>query len=539
MIVAILLLAMEQDQQPSRAEQRMQAVLKLKRAASLPRMKDGRRPPMHVEAVSEGEKGGSDDDKADCSPPEITVETPMEVEIEAEAEVEAATTMDEGERAISPGPATRPKRRSRSRSRSRGSKDFKGKFRGTQSPTPSPFLTGDSSQDDEPPTHLPLNIAEVAPLLSPIPSHFTELQRSRLLRSPTPMSPEPAFYPGSSPSTPLLPSLEALQRGLFRSNSASGSNTAGRMMAMHKLTGGTEVYEPASSPTPPPLPGKLSRNNTVSGGERVAARQFMLSRLGGRFTKDVDGDQASGGDDTPAPSPTPPKRRRRRSRRGSSSANVGISDSEFLSTSPNTPVPPTTPLPTTFDNLAELRAEFTTPYGTIIPNQDAVRASEALPIEELALDITEQEKPEHPRRRSVVVEEEEDDEERYPPIRVLPSPAVQRNNSIHMSLSGANTSDAPYTGSADSASPSATSVPAYLSQRTRSGTGSISSSPFTTPLKEISTRDDDEEQVVYHADSYRPRTPYNESFEREISWIADPGTFGMRFSGTVTHISYF
>ena len=40
----------------SAAEQRATAVAKLKRAASLPRMKDGRRPPMHVEAVSEGER---------------------------------------------------------------------------------------------------------------------------------------------------------------------------------------------------------------------------------------------------------------------------------------------------------------------------------------------------------------------------------------------------------------------------------------------------------------------------------------------------
>ena len=476
---------------------------------------------MHVEAVSEGEKGGSDDDKGDATPPELTVENPMEVEIEPDVEVEVA--IDEGERAISPEPATRPKRRSRSRSRSRSSKDFKGKSKGAQSPTSSPFLTGDSSQDEEPPFHPPYNIADVAPLLSPIPSHFAELQRSRLLlRSPTPMSPEPSFYPGSSPSTPLLPSLEALQRGLFRSNSASSSHTAGRMMAMHKLTGGTEVYDPSTSPTPPPLPGKLGRNNTVSGGERVAARQFMLSRLGGRFTKDTEGDQVGGGDDRSAPSPTP-KRKRRRSRRGSASANTNISDSEFLSTSPNTPVPPTTPLPTAFDNFAELRTDSSTPYGTAnTTNQDIEPVPELPPVEDEVPDVAEHEKPEPPRRRSVVVEE--DDEERYPPVRVynaLPIPAVQRN--LRASLRVTHPSDAPTNGSADSASPSTVSVPVYMNQRTPSGTGSFQSSPFTTPLKEVSSRDDDEEQVVYHADSYRPRTPYNESFDREISWIADPG----------------
>jgi serine/arginine repetitive matrix protein 2 len=526
---------MEQDQHPSpsRAEQRMQAVLKLKRAASLPRMKDGRRPPMHVEAVSEGEKGGSDDDKkSDSSPPDVAVEPPVEVEMEVEVEIEMEATMDEGERTMSPGPAPRSKRRSRSRSRSRSSKDFKGKFRGTQSPTSSPFVNGDSSPDEEPPIPQPINIAEVAPLLSPIPSHFAELQRSRLLlRSPTPMSPEPQFYPGSSPSTPLLPSLEALQRGLFRSNSASGSHTAGRMMAMHKLTGGTEVYDPSTSPAPAPLPGKLSRNNTVSGGERVAARQFMLSRLGGRFTKDADGDQVSGGDDIPSPSPTP-KRKRRRSRRGSTTANAGVSDSEFLSTTPSTPI--ATPLPITFDGLAELRAGSTTPYGAANPPiSDIEKVPEFPPTEELVPDVAGEEKTEHPRRRSVVVED--DDEERYPPVRMyagLPSPTAQRSSPVPIAFHVGHASDVPSNGSVDSASPSAISVPLYLSQRAPSRLGSFPSSPFTTPLKEMFQRDDDEEeQVVYHADSYRSRTPYDERFEREISWIADPGMFLCNVTG--------
>ena len=49
---------------PSVAEQRATAVAKLKRAASLPRMKDGRSPPMHVEAVSEGERGDKQDEES-------------------------------------------------------------------------------------------------------------------------------------------------------------------------------------------------------------------------------------------------------------------------------------------------------------------------------------------------------------------------------------------------------------------------------------------------------------------------------------------
>ncbi|KAF8326567.1 uncharacterized protein EI90DRAFT_3127766 [Cantharellus anzutake] len=45
--------------EPSAADVRAVAVAKLKRAASLPRMKDGRRPPMHDDAVSEGDKSNN------------------------------------------------------------------------------------------------------------------------------------------------------------------------------------------------------------------------------------------------------------------------------------------------------------------------------------------------------------------------------------------------------------------------------------------------------------------------------------------------
>lgn len=50
----------KRDPEPSKAEQRQLAVEKLKRAASLPRMKDGRRPPIHVENISEGEEPSTD-----------------------------------------------------------------------------------------------------------------------------------------------------------------------------------------------------------------------------------------------------------------------------------------------------------------------------------------------------------------------------------------------------------------------------------------------------------------------------------------------
>ncbi|KAG5639415.1 hypothetical protein H0H81_002947 [Sphagnurus paluster] len=528
---------MQQERQPTRAEQRMAAVAKLKRAASLPRMKDGRRPPMHTDAVSEGEKPPMDEDtKGDSTPPQDpqehlddTTEPEAEREVLAEAQLGADTEpaavpepeVEEAERAISPEPASRSKRRSRSRTRSRGSKDLRGKARATQSPTPTPPAAGDSSQDEAPmPMPPPLNLATLAPLMSPIPSHILELQRSRLLRSPTPTSSESPIPHGGGalPQNPvLLPTLEAWQRGLLRSNSAGGSNTAGRMMAMHKLTGGTESYEPLGSLSPSPSPlGKLNRSNTVTGGERTAARQLMLSRLGGRIGKEIDGEQASGGEG-PAPASTT-KKRRRRSRRGSQSANAGVSDSEFLSTSPNTPSIPPTPLPTAFDALSELllRSRSATPYQLANPPTYAYDVEE-YPQPLQPEPVHEPERHEPMRRRSVVVEEDED--EQYIPQRAYPAaPLPQHIAAFRTPYVADPRSNDPLS----SPSPPAISLSAYPNQRTPPVNDVFPRSPYAMPLKEVSSQDDDEEQVLYQPDTLRPRTPYEDNSEREISWIATP-----------------
>jgi serine/arginine repetitive matrix protein 2 len=485
---------------------------------------------MHVQAVSEGEKGQNDEDDEGTPPPEDKAEEAVEVEVEVgvevEVEVEPEVMEVEVERlTVTPEPAARTKRRSRSRSRSRGSKDLRGKARATQSPTSSPMITGDSSQDEAPPPPPPINMPVIPPLLSPIPSRFAEFQRSRLLRSPPPTSPEPSlFYPGTSPPTPIpLPTLEALQRGLFRSNSAGSSSTAGRRMAMHKLTGGTETYDPSPSPTPPPLPGKLGRNNTVSGGERTAARQFMLSRLGGRITKETDGEQASGGEEFAAPFPTP-KRKRRRSRRGSAGTHTGVSDSEFLSTSPTTPAVPPTPLPPTLDDLPDFRGTSVTPNQAASPrNPSPERVSEFPHPVTTRENAVEQERPEPTRRRSVVVEEEEEEHSLPLQSRYLGLPNTPERSPAQVDpLRLPHTSNAPSNASTDSVSASAIGVPVYLSQRPSPRHELFPSSPFTTPLKERPSRDEDEEEVLYPADTYRPRTPYDDH-EREFSWVASPG----------------
>ncbi|KAJ7783259.1 hypothetical protein B0H16DRAFT_1496118 [Mycena metata] len=518
-------------------EQRMLAVAKLKRAASLPRMKDGRRPPMRPEAVSEGEKGNTDDeqkDEIDSPPPEPHPQEPAPTEPDVDPAEDATIT-----------PA-RSKRRSRSRTRSRGSKDLKLKARAALSPTPSPLVPSDSSQD-EAASPLPPSLA------SPIPSNLATLQRSRLLRSPTPTA-TPDFspyYPGTRPPTPNLPSLEDLQRGLFRSNSV-GSTSVARTMAMHKLTGGTETYDPSPSPTPPPppLPGKLGRNNTVSGGERNAARQFMLSRLGGRIAKEPEGEPASGGEEYTAPSPTP-KRKRRRSRRGSASANTGVSDSEFLSTSPNTPVVPPTPLPAPSEGLPDIRPQTASPNRAASPRSpseeelpplpsSAVSARES-PVDQEQFEPAEPERPEPTRRRSVVVEEE--DEERVPPQSRSPSslsgtsPQVQLNYDygtqapqLFSDFFMENVRASPSVRSSPPirSSPPVRSSPAPTAHSSRHPTPEYPprSSPFTIPLQEKQSREEEEEEqeeeVLYPADSYHSRPQYEDDFERQISWVATP-----------------
>ncbi|KAF8161167.1 hypothetical protein B0H34DRAFT_795996 [Crassisporium funariophilum] len=540
----------DQDSHPSRAEQRMLAVAKLKRAASLPRMKDGRRPPMHNEAVSEGEKAPSEEERAESeeekaksleenpvmSQEEVQEDEKNTLEVEqpplpsektADTELELDTELDD--RPMSPANITK-KRRSRSRSRSRTSKDMKGKSRAPQSPPP---LAGDSSQDENPSFPSPIMLPMI-PLVSPIPSHFTFLQQNRFLRSPTPGSPDAAlFYPGTSPPTPL-PTLDDITKGLMRSNSA-GASAVGRRMAMHKLTGGTETYDPSPSPTPPTaFLGKLGRNNTVSGGERIAARQNMLSRLGTRITKEADAELASGAEDRGAPSPTP-KRRRRRSRRASQTANpnAGVSDSEFNSTNPNTPAIPPTPLPVLQDHYAELRALSTTPNQLSSSrnrsNELVSHFTPSPPPLPVASPVGEEsDRPEQTRRRSVLVEDPDDEDRVLPQQRYVGLPGTPQRSFLGLDgFRPPHSSDVLSNGSnsSDSAPASAIGVAALPSQRAPSRIEMLSSSPFMTPLKEKTLSDEEEEQVLYPGSTIRPRTPYSnlaENYDREISWVASP-----------------
>ncbi|KAI0915796.1 hypothetical protein AcW1_003703 [Taiwanofungus camphoratus] len=509
------------------AEQRATAVAKLKRAASLPRMKDGRRPPMHVEAVSEGERAQGEGEKDDESAQESDGKGEQQEggKQEQEQGSEALKEEVQDEEVKAPPPETplpaentpvRAKRRSRSRTRSRGSRDLKGKALAKQSPHVSSASHTNESSADEYYTSAPGEDPPPSPpLVSPIPSHLAAFP-PRLLASPF-------LYPGTTPSTPL-PTLDDIRQGismgLYRSNSAG----AARAMAMHKLTGGTEPMDyslMSPSPTPPPGGPRLTRNNTVSGGERMgdrmAARQRLLHRLGNRI-KEVEGDQTSGGEELPAPT-LPPKRRRRRSRRNSSRASTVVDDREDReppSTTPNTPIVPPSPLPPTFHHAPDPPRPPSA--ASRVANGDAGRAS---PLVKSNGNIPfDYEKP--TGHRGVVVEDEDDVPERLSPQRLPlpPLPSTPGRGYGHPStLRLPHTSDAPSSTSTDSGPASAIRVPFFVSRKSVAKPDTFPASPFATPLKEKPYPDEDEEQVLYQ-EVHRPRLAFER--ESEISWIAEP-----------------
>ncbi|KAI0063594.1 hypothetical protein BV25DRAFT_395576 [Artomyces pyxidatus] len=535
-------------EQPTAAEQRAFAVAKLKRAASLPRMKDGRRPPMHVEAVSEGEKSqlerngddaeGQQEDESQQEEDSFAVSDGQEgpdaewvgessVAVVERNEAKAEEVKPEEEPPISPSATPLPsedaatkssRRRSRSRSRGRTSKDFKGKARATQSPLPTSAVlsANDSSPDEGPPQSSDTTPAPL--LVSPIPSHFALLQAQRMFATPEPGM----MYPGTSPPTPALPTLqdlqrEAIQRGLFRSNSA-----AARMMAM-QFNGGADAYDTSfgsPSGTPPPLPGKIFRNNTVtgSGGERSAASKIMMRRLRERV-KESEAEQTSGGEEPVTP---PPRQRKRRSRRGSTNRSTVVDDREPASaTTPNTPIATSSTLPSSPEKIPDPPPPHSAARS---PTPNARRNSIERSRETTLAKLT-GESPtttynyETPlERRGVVVEEEDDVPDRVSPLRPtyngLPTtpPRVAALRLPHAS-------DAPSSTSTDSGG---VGVPVYLSETIHRHHDMFPMSPFATPLREKSGGDDEEEEIMHQHDEAARRSPWNDAFNREISWVADP-----------------
>lgn len=503
----------------SAAEQRANAVAKLKRAASLPRMKDGRRPPMRVEAVSDGEKFQAEELQGE-------VAEPPQPELPVSSEAKPETVSEHEQKPGTPEPlATARKRRSRSRSRSRGSKDFKGKFK-PQSPTPASVTpSNDSSPDDSSPSPPP----PPPSVLAPIPSHITVSPASRLVVSPNFLPPGAPLHSGTSSPVPMWPTLDAIHKGLIRSNSV-----AARMQALQKLTGNIDpqdgtVLSPSASPQP--IFGKLGRNNTVSGGERSAARLKLFTTLNERI-KEADVEGTSGGEDRERVVHTPPKRRRRRSARHSAGAanRAPITDeSSGVPTSTSSPAVPPAPLPSTLSDESTIHEPARTASETPIPAQSlTINLNDTIAGSRGATPVR-ADPPSQRKRRSVLVEPDDDV---IPPHHTYPGlPVTPKHPSPSASPQIPHSSDDPSCTSSSS-TPGAVGVPVYLSvtQRTPSRQDAFPSSPFATPHTEISisSRDEEEdvesenpEEVVYPAENLR-RSPYHDAFNRQISWIADP-----------------
>jgi hypothetical protein len=300
---------------------------------------------------------------------------------------------------------------------------------------------------------------------------------------------EPGLYPPTSPSTPMLPSLEALRSGLFRSNSAS----SGRAMAMAKLMG--ESFDPSAVTTNPPF-AKLSRNNTVAGGERMAARALLFHRLGERLNTDAE--QTSAGEEATTQMSAPAKRKRRRRRRSSSRASTVVDDREPSSTAPTTPVLQNSPL--------------TIPVNTHQLAETLVQRPPSAPRSHTPVNIENGVEYQTPlRNRGVVIEDEDEPPEQTPSLPIGLPQTPQRSHLGRLP----HVSDAPSNLSTDSAP--GIGVPFFLSQQKNLLRPDVfPTSPFATPLKEKAYLEDEEDTF---AEVRSVPLPTN---ERELSWV-DPG----------------
>lgn len=498
--------------EPTAADLRAVAVARLKRAASLPRMKDGRRPPMRDDAVvSEGDKAAANPDgetedrshgnsenvtDADRSPPHAPSST--------KADEQTVVTEDEPPQSgrDTPSKKRRGRSRSRSRSRSRGSKDFKEAKAELFRPT-------DSSPEELPP--IPFFQPTLA---SPIPSHFTNMpfQPRSFFTSP---SPHPFFNQAASPP----PTLDALREGLIRSNSA-------RQLAMHKLTGGRDSQTPTPSTTPPPF-RNLGRSNTVTGGERSAARNLMFKRLGERAPlKDgAESELTSGTDDaTPARRPSAPTSNGTHSKRASPAMSNVIDDRDLPGSPSDSPTAAPSPLPGALRRMTSVERKHQEALAKLTGDDPFEFDSP-----------TRRPQPLFTSPRGVVIEEDDLDGHLEPPQLVVAHSNVSstppnNSDSTHSNLRVHKISEFSSTSSMASGT-DIERVPLFLQEEGQKSpyaqdTFPVTISPVGTPSrgeKEPVEEDTTEDDVVYrHPEEMRGRAYLNRlenAVESKLSWI--------------------
>ncbi|KAF8590998.1 hypothetical protein K439DRAFT_1627432 [Ramaria rubella] len=522
--------------QPSNAELRAGAVAKLKRATSLPRIKGGRRPPMHPEGASEGEKSRDDGSskQGDDSSKNVTSDEREENDQrdlpdqgrppDDQQQSEAVQGEQNGQASSPPPPSPKRKRRSRSRSRSR-SKDLKD-LKPPKSPPPY-----ESSPEDKLGV---LPAFDDIPVASPTPSRPVGIPTGARFPFAPPTAPSSPAPPGAVPTLQDL--QQRLGAGLFRSQSAS------RAAAMLKLTGVTPVFEPPQ-PSPSPRQG-LSRSNTVTGSEqRAAARQRMMGRLQHRMGGLTDELTTSGGEDIV---PITPKRRKRRSRRSSGAgsttgASVVVDDRDPPSTSPNTPLVPPSALPAQqypesprlpfFPHTNQLREPTPTLPAPPSPPPEEHHApiSESHPgpvnLPQWTFELG---MPRRTRDDVVIEDDEEPSAAESEPSLPQPSPSPPPTHLLDAPVGNGHdraphTSDAPSSMTVSSGHDvpvimSADYLPSPYKQDV------FPTSPFSTPLKER-PRDEDEEEEIVFRDDIKARRVWNDKTANGngIEWHDDYG----------------
>lgn len=356
------------------ADVRAASVARLKRATSLPRMKDGRRP-----AVNGGEKpSASDGDRPDTksstgtvtpapedpatpqpSTPKYDLADPADDE-EVNLEASPARTPTPPQLVLvfdeEPPPPQQSAEPSRGRRRSRPNSRNHSR---ANTPRIDAQLLASAENN-----HIPSSLSSIPPTTVATRALPPNSATSQLavgtpaalnlnLRAPPPppfLSPVSPFLP----TTTAMPSLEVLQGNYMAG--ISRSKSVGRAHALAKLTGGSvspepEYFTPFINPTPPAATVP-SRSNTVGGGERSAARLVMMQKLRTRVNN-TEAEAQSGAEEVfTAPAilerEREKKKRRRRSHRrsGSTSTNTNqTTDERDFSSAQTTPATALSPLP--------------------------------------------------------------------------------------------------------------------------------------------------------------------------------------------------
>ena len=352
------------------ADVRAASVAWLKRATSLPRMKDGRRP-----AVNGGEKPSvSDGDRPDTKSSTGTVTPALETPSTPQPSTPKYDPADEEEGNLEDYPArtptppqhvpvldeARPPQQPAEPSEylpSRGRRRSRPNSRNHSRPN-TPRLDAQLLASAEN-NHIPSSLSSTSTRALPPNSATSQLTAGAKaalnlnLRAPPPppfLSPVSSFLPTTTPP----PSLEVLQGNYMAG--ISRSKSVGRAHALAKLTGGSvtqesEYFTPFINATPPAATVPL-RSNTVGGGERSAARLLMMQKLRTRVNN-TDVEAQSGAEEVfTAPAilerEREKKKRRRRSHRrsGSTSTNTNqTTDERDFSSAQTTPATALSPLP--------------------------------------------------------------------------------------------------------------------------------------------------------------------------------------------------